>query len=254
MAKKIKVLLAGESWMSVGTHIKGFDQFMAGDYQTGIRDLAAALASTDVELVHMPGHLVATEFPASLEALDAYDVVVLSDVGANTVLLHPDTFLKGKRTPNRLNLLAEWVEKGGGFAMIGGYYTFQGIYGAARYRGTAVEKVLPVTMLANDDRIETPEGFTPAVLGEHPIIAGLSGWPYLLGLNETALKPGATPILATGTGPEAKPLLAVATHGKGRTLAWTSDIGPHWLPQPFIDWPGYAVLFANMFRWLAKRI
>ena len=48
MAKKIKVLLAGESWMSVGTHIKGFDQFMAGDYQTGIRDLAAALASGEL--------------------------------------------------------------------------------------------------------------------------------------------------------------------------------------------------------------
>jgi uncharacterized membrane protein len=250
MAKTIKVLLAGESWMSVGTHIKGFDQFTAGDYQTGIRDLAAALAATDVELVHMPGHLVATEFPFTL---DAYDVVVLSDVGANTLLLHPDTFLKGKRTPNRLTLLAEWVGKGGGFAMIGGYYTFQGIYGAARYRGTAVEKILPVSMLATDDRVEVPEGFIPTLVDDHPIIAGLVDWPYLLGFNETELKPGATHILSTG-GADAKPLLAVATHGKGRTLAWTSDIGPHWLPQPFIDWPGYAALFANMFRWLAKRM
>ena len=50
------------------------------------------------------------------------------------------------------------------------------------------------------------------------------------------------------------PLLVGGTHGKGRTLAWTSDVGPHWLPQSFVDWPGYAVLWRNMLRWLAKRV
>jgi len=43
----------------------------------------------------MPGHAVPTDFPASLAE---YDVVVLSDIGADSLLLHPDTFLRGRRT------------------------------------------------------------------------------------------------------------------------------------------------------------
>jgi Putative glutamine amidotransferase len=32
------------------------------------------------------------------------------------------------------------------------------------------------------------------------------------------------------------PLLVVGTFGDGRTVAWTSDIGPHWCPREFVDW------------------
>ncbi len=39
---------------------------------------------------------------------------------------------------------------------IGGYYSFQGIDGRARWRKTPIEDVLPVTCLAYDDRIEMP--------------------------------------------------------------------------------------------------
>lgn len=251
---KIKVLLAGESWISVSTHNKGFDQFSAGDYQIGIGPLQAALADSDVQLTHMPGHLVATDFPSTIEQMRNYDVIALSDVGANTVLLHPDTFLRGKRTVNRLDLLADWVAGGGGFAMIGGYYSFQGIHGAARYRGTAVERMLPVSMLAVDDRAEVPQGFTPHVVAAHPTIGKLSDWPYLLGYNETELKPDATLVLATSAEAGSQPLLAVGRHGAGRTLAWTSDIGPHWLPETFIAWPGYRELWEGIFGWLAGRL
>ena len=47
--------------------------------------------------------------------------------------------------------------------MIGGYYSFQGINGGARYHKTPVEEVLPVTCLPVDDRVEVPEGFAPVV-------------------------------------------------------------------------------------------
>ena len=43
--------------------------------------------------------------------------------------------------------------------MIGGYFSFQGIDGSARWRRTPVEDVLPVTCLPYDDRVEVPEGF-----------------------------------------------------------------------------------------------
>ncbi|TIV47618.1 MAG: cytoplasmic protein, partial [Mesorhizobium sp.] len=40
--------------------------------------------------------------------------------------------------------------------------------------------------------------------------------------------------------------------GEGRTLVWTSDIGPHWLPNSFVEWPGYARLWTNVLRWVSK--
>jgi uncharacterized membrane protein len=252
---KIRILLVGESWVSKTIHVKGFDHFSAAEYQTGLAGLNKALAKSDIELIHIPRHLAAADFPQTRETLARYDVLVVSDVGANTLLLHPDTFLRGKRTPNRLRLIADWVAEGGGFAMIGGYYSFQGIYGAARYKGTPLEAILPVNMLAVDDRIETPEGFTPHVVVEHPILAGIEGeWPYLLGLNETEMKSGRALIMTAGAGSGAKPLLAVGEHGAGRTLAWTSDIGPHWLPESFVEWPGYGVLWRQAFAWLARRL
>jgi uncharacterized membrane protein len=196
---------------------------------------------------------VPTDFPTNREALARYDVVVLSDIGADSLLLHPDTFLRGRRTPNRLRLIAEWVEAGGGFLMVGGYYSFQGINGAARYRGSPVEAILPVAMQAVDDRIEVPEGFEPvARAAEHPVLAGIGGpWPYLLGFNAVTPKPQATTVLATGV--DDWPLLVTGTHGAGRTMAWTSDIGPHWLPEPFSAWAGFGRLWRQAFAWLAGR-
>ena len=38
-----KVLLAGESWMSYTTHVKGFDSFYTSTYETGEKWLKAAL-------------------------------------------------------------------------------------------------------------------------------------------------------------------------------------------------------------------
>ena len=117
--------------------------------------------------------------------------MILSDLGSNTLLLHPDVWLTGKPVANRLKLLREYVRAGGGLMMIGGYYSFQGINGGARYRGTAVEEVLPVDCLPYDDRIEVPEGFRAEIVGpkDHPILEGLGGeWPLLLGVNEVRLK------------------------------------------------------------------
>jgi uncharacterized membrane protein len=48
-------------------------------------------------------------------------------------------------------------------------------------------------------------------------------------------------------------LLAVGSFGQGRSLAWASDIGPHWCPEPFATWEGYARLWNNAIQWLAAR-
>ncbi len=46
------------------------------------------------------------------------------------------------------------------------------------------------------------------------------------------------------------PLLVTGLYGRGRTVVWTSDIGLHWLPQSFVDWPGYARLWTNLLGWV----
>ena len=96
MSKK-KILLAGESWVSTATHIKGFDQFPTVTYHTGADELLKALKATDFDVTFMPAHEAQRGFPQTMEALSAYDAVVLSDIGANTLLLHPDTWIHSRR-------------------------------------------------------------------------------------------------------------------------------------------------------------
>ena len=252
-----KVLLVGESWATSATHYKGFDQFGSVTFHLGAEPLVAALRDSPYALTYMPAHEAAEGFPFTAEGLAQYDVILLSDIGANTLLLPPDVWLRGKPVPNRLKLIRDWTAKGGGLAMIGGYFSFQGIDGKARWRRTPVEEALPVECLPYDDRIEVPDGFVPEIAQQHrnhPIFAGLElPMPLLLGANEVVVKPGAEVLASLPAGEGGHPLLVTGRHGTGRTLAWTSDIGPHWLPQPFVDWPGYKTLWRNTLGWLAGR-
>lgn len=255
MSRK-KVLLAGESWVSTATHIKGFDQFPTVTYHTGADELLAALKESLFDVTFMPAHEAQRNFPQTMEALSAYDAVVLSDLGANTLLLHPDTWIHSKPTPNRLRLLRDYVGNGGGLLMFGGYYSFQGINGGARYHKTPVEDVLPVICLPVDDRVEVPEGYAPVVVGPqtHPILKGLGkDWPILLGFNEVTVKDGAEVLATVSSDYRSLPLLVTGKYGQGRTVAWTSDVGPHWLPPGFIAWNGYKTLFEQMLGWATAR-
>jgi uncharacterized membrane protein len=251
-----KVLLAGESWVSAATHYKGFDQFGSVTFHLGAEPLVEALKDSPFDLHYMPSHEAAESFPAALETLRRYDLVVLSDIGSNTILLHPNVWLRSQTFPNRLKLLKEWVAGGGSLLMIGGYYSFQGIDGRARWRRTAVEDVLPVTCLPHDDRIEIPEGAVPVIKrADHPVVKGIEPpWPPILGVNEVALRTDRAVELIASL-PEdqgSHPLLVVGEFEKGRTAAWTSDIGPHWLSPAFCQWEGYKKLWIQIFTWLTK--
>ncbi len=63
------------------------------------------------------------------------------------------------------------------------------------------------------------------------------------------LKDGAEQIMTVSTEYGSLPLLVTGTYGEGRTLVWTSDVGPHWLPPEFIAWSGYKTLFEQMLAW-----
>jgi uncharacterized membrane protein len=255
MAKK-KLLLVGESWVSAANHVKGWDTFASVTFHLGAEPLVKALEDSPFDLTYMKAHDAATDFPSTLEGLRQFDAILLSDIGSNTLLLHPDVWLNGKTVPNRLKLIRDYTAEGGGLMMIGGYFSFQGIDGKARWHKTPVETALPVTCLPYDDRFEAPEGITAEIsLPHHPIVAGLQEqWPALLGMNEVIVKPGTDVevIARVQTDNGTLPLLVAGSHGKGRTLAWTSDIGPHWLPSSFVAWHGYRKLWLQAFSWLTR--
>jgi uncharacterized membrane protein len=251
------VLLVGESWVTSATHYKGFDQFGSVTFHLGAEPFVAALKGSEFDVAYMPAHQAANEFPFTLDGLDRYQVIILSDIGANSLLLHPDVWLHGKPVPNRLKLIRDWTAAGGGLVMMGGYFSFQGIDGRARWRGTPVEEALPVTCLPYDDRMEVPDGFR-AELEEpgHPILAGLDGhWPILLGANEVKVKnrPDVRVLARLPAEEGHHPLLVAGAYGQGRSVAWTSDVGPHWLPSSFVEWPGYPRLWRNLLGWVAQR-
>lgn len=249
-----KVLLVGESWISSATHYKGFDQFGSVTFHLGAEPLVKVLKGSEFELTYMTAHDAVDKFPYDMAGLDEYDAIILSDIGANSLLLPPDVWLHSRTVPNRLKLIKAWVEKGGALLMVGGYFSFQGIDGKARWRRTPVEDTLPVTCLPYDDRVEMPEGAVADIVQpDHPVMAGLGGkWPLLLGVNEVEVRDGAEVIARLPQDQGGHPLLVLGSHGKGRTAAWTSDIGPHWLSPAFCEWEGYGRLWKNILGWMTE--
>lgn len=243
-----RVLIAGESWMTHSIHQKGFDSFTTTSYHEGVGPLRSALEEAGFEVDYLPNHLAASAFPGTAAELARYAVVILSDIGSNTLSLHPDTFERSVPTSDRIAAIAEHVDAGGGLVMVGGYLTFQGIEGRARWHDTAVEAALPVTMLPGDDRVEVPAGVRPTLrLAGHPIVAGLTdeAWPALLGYNRVVPRADADLVVSVGD----DPLIVTGTRGRGRSVAFTSDCGPHWCPPPFVAWEGYATMWRQLVSW-----
>lgn len=248
-ADRRRVLLAGETWLTYGIHQKGFSAYTTGAYEVGSDEFVAALKTGGWDVEHIPNHLATEGFPTSVQALAEYDVVILSDIGADTLLLHPDTFVRGQPTPNRLALIDEWVRSGGGFLMIGGYMSFAGFEGKGRYHATAVERCLPVEIHGYDDRAERPEGVHPKVQShDHPILDGLpEPWPYFLGYNRLTAKAGTSVLLSA----DDDPFLTVGERGRGRSAAFASDCSPHWGSPEFMAWVGYTTFWDQLLGWLA---
>lgn len=245
-----RVLVAGESWSVTSIHTKGFDSFTTVNYEEGGAALLGALQSGGFDVTYMPCHVAATEFPWTVQELSSYDVVVLSDIGANTFLLPAKTFIGGQKTTNRLAELKEWTRAGGGLAMVGGYLSFQGIEAKANYRGTALAEALPVLLEVGDDREEAPQGVMAHLVGSHAITDGVDQtFPSLFGYQRFKAKESAT-VLASFA--DDAPLLVVDEFSAGRTLAYASDIGPHWAPAEFTGWAGFATMWQQAVAWLAR--
>lgn len=168
-------------------------------------------------------------YPATLEGLLQYDVVINSDI-------YRQAF-----TQEQLDNTVAFVEKyGGGFIMIGGVTAF----GAGHYDETVIDKLMPVD--AYGARDFEWAGFmlsVPEKAFNHPIMqvgdddeetrkAWTERFPGLGGLNRANRpKPGAVSLAlhATRSNQYGKLVVFAAQQiGRGRTMAFTSDTTDDW--------------------------
>ena len=136
----IKVLYAADCEMQVITVHKGLDNYTFSEWiddSIWLQDVFAAAG--DIEWRHVKIYDVMPEFPTTLEEMRAFDVIILSDVGVNSLQLLP-SFRPPHAVPmgeNRLDNLRRFVEEGGGLLMCGGYFSFSGYSGRAGFSGHA---------------------------------------------------------------------------------------------------------------------
>jgi len=173
----VKVLYAGDSEVVLNRYLVGVDVIEQSYFNDNGRWFREAMAGeSSVEVRHITPHGVAEEFPASLDDLRAYDVVIFSDVGYNSMIFYPGLTppYEYPLGPDRVGMVREFVEGGGGFIMVGGYLSFAGLNGIARWGGTEVETLLPVNIARHDDRIEATQGLRFSITRpDHPIVAGI---------------------------------------------------------------------------------
>lgn len=255
MKENPKILFAGEAIYMLTTIYKGWDSFSMGKYFEHGKYFEKALVENGIDYDYIPTHKVMEEFPWTLDELKKYDAIVISDVGSDTFLISERT-MNGEKTPNRLKLIEKYVEDGGGFLMWGGYLSFTGLFGKAFYKNTPIEKILPVNLMATDDRVEVPEGFLPKIIEKsHPIFKGIpekwQGW--FLSYNRLIPKENSQ-TLAVIEEYENDPFLVIGEYGKGRTMASAVDCAHHGASPRFLNWKYSGILYGNMVKWICKVI
>ena len=202
-------------------------------------DVSCVLTSADFEFAQ-EGDLPISYFPSKEEDLFAYDVVIIGDVP------------RAELNEQQQAMIVKLVEKlGGGMVMIAGEK-----HAPEEYRGTVIEKMLPVDLDRRGLSAEETSGayknklFKPVLTAEgevHPETSFLGDveankrlWAELPGMfwhyPVARAKPGATVLL---THPEARsnygpePLLAVQYYGAGKcaflgvdeTWRWRDRVG-----------------------------
>ncbi len=245
--KSISVLLVGETNIVHMIEHKGLDAMELTRYTEFYTPVKRLFESLGHSFAHVACHIVHEQFPTDLATLQQYDVVILSDIGSNTMLLHPDYL---NRTVNSLSLIRDYVEAGGGFVMIGGYFSFTGFQAKARFKDTPIEELLPVTMQPYDDRVEIPEGINLELKPDvsHPIVDGLPRqWPHIFGYNRVTPKEDADVLMKS---PKGDPIIAAGSYGKGRAVAYTTDCAQDWASQELLNWDKYGQLWDQLLRWV----
>lgn len=212
--------------------------------------LLGALKSLSAETVHIP------PFEKLSPPLfkKRFDAILLSD------------FPRGNASSNSQKALERQVEGGTGLLMVGGWGSFSGPFGG--WRGSLVEKLLPVHCLMRDDRLNFPGGALIISKKKHPMFQSISfkNPPVICGLNRLRPKKNSRVILAArrivcrdgsyaalphsktypahgrnklrpyvALDPIEYPLLVIASDPRQRAAALATDLAPHW-SGGLVDW------------------
>jgi uncharacterized membrane protein len=191
------------------------------------------------------------------EHLDSFDLVLFQD------------FDHGPYQLNRyLGRIAQYVQDGGGFAMVGGVRSF----GAGGYHATPIDEILPIDVQAGAQAWNDAE-IVPSLVeatAAHPIVElapdaeeNIAAWRRLAPLLGANLlggpRRGSQVLLAHPTEKSANgqpmPLLAVGTAGKGRVLALGTDSTFRWgITTAGLtgDASAYERFWDRALRWLAR--
>lgn len=163
-----------------------------------------------------------------------FDVIIFSDYSKNQVdRVTEEAVLKQ-------------VREGAGFLMIGGWGSFSGPFGG--WKGSKIEKILPVKCKGGDDRTNFPGGASLSLKDSRGFLD--SKWfektPAICGMNEIIPDSSAETVLTArrilSNGKKIEfdrreyPLLVLRENAfAGRTAALTTDLAPHWCGG-LVDW------------------
>lgn len=184
-------------------------------------------------------HLGPSEILAPHILSRRFDTIILSDFSAQNV---PRASQK---------IIRERHLSGTGLIMMGGWGSFSGPFGG--WRGSAIEKILPVSCLARDDRTNFPGGALMTLKTKHNMFNKIDfkNPPVICGLNEIRPKKEALTLLSArkvqikkgGCNPQIAldqkehPLLVIGRNQHQRVAALTTDLAPHWCGG-LVDWGG----------------
>lgn len=234
------VLFVGESWEIVRFEIHGRNVMHDSEYGEAADQFIETLESVGASVTYQPCHIAAESFPRTREKLDDYDLVILSDIGADTLQI-TEQVADGRADVDRLAVLADWVRDGGALGMIGGYMSFAGKGGQARYGATPLADVLPVEIQQGDDRVETPAGAIPQNSGiPHADLP--DEWPLVLGYNQLVANADAEVWAVVND----DPLLVVGDCNEGSVFAYATDCAPHWASEDLLEWDYLRALWEHV--------
>jgi uncharacterized membrane protein len=257
---RIRVLqVAGSpSW-----DVKFLRRFLKGDPSVQLVSFFILRTTGDLVTSYRDDELSLIQFPYRRlfdEDLWSFDVVIFQNFDYRPYFIGEGNALLGN--------VADYVEQGGAFVMVGGDRSFS----LGSYGGTPLADVLPVEM-SSTPREPDPSSFSPRLTdegGRHPVTRLVSDrsenaqwWQRLTALDGTnqVVGPaaGATVLLEhpSLTGADGKPLpvLAVQEVGAGRAMTLTADSSWRWSLSEAAQGRGnqaYLRFWKNAFRWLMR--
>ena len=114
----------------------------------------------------------------------------------------------------------------------------------------AIPRVLTEETLTAGEFAVVERDFQPRMEAPSPVFAGaLAGQelPQLRGYVRTRAKPTAEVVLSSDNN---DPILAQWQYGRGRAIAWTSDVGADWA-EMWLAWDGFAPFLRQAVQWVS---